>query len=133
MNREFSRKRPISENSGALVFRSAQPQPQAVSFLFQTGEPPTKALNAAVIRADAPPHPECWQRAGAELRGRYGLIQNQWRRKIILIVNLDGVTRRSGDVAPIKCDVCSRREARVGRRTDERRCSKARCGEAGVV
>jgi hypothetical protein len=31
-------------NFGALVFRSAQPQPEAVSFLFQNAEPPTTAL-----------------------------------------------------------------------------------------
>jgi hypothetical protein len=31
-------------NFGALVFRLGHPQPAAVSFLFQTAEPPTTAL-----------------------------------------------------------------------------------------
>jgi hypothetical protein len=65
------------------------------------------------ISADAPPHPDGWQGAGAELRCCYRLIHNQRRKKSVLIIDLDCVTDSSGDVAPVECDVCTRREARV--------------------
>ena len=82
------------------------------------------AGTAGTISADAPPHPECWQSAGAELRCCYRLIHNQRRRKSVLIIDLDCVTDSSCDIAPVKCDVCPGREARVGGRRKQRRWRK---------
>jgi hypothetical protein len=43
--KEIFRESSNLEKLGAVVFRLSQPQLQAVSFLLQTGEPQTKALN----------------------------------------------------------------------------------------
>lgn len=78
------------------------------------------AGTTGAISASTPPHSERWQRAGVELRCGCRLIHNQWRRKSVLIVDLDCVTDGSCDIAPVEGDVCPGCEARVGRRRKQR-------------
>ena len=96
-------------------------RPLSVLNFEPTNGGPVSRGTGGVVGADTPPHGCGRQRAGAELRGGNGLIHNQGRRERIRVVDLDGVARRPGDITPIECDVCSRREPRVGGRTNEGR------------
>src|SRR5262249_5580995 len=121
---ETGRKRSVRNSAAGARDNESAPS----VFYFKTANGRPWSGTAGVIRADSPPHSERWQRVGTELRRPYRLIHDQRRKKSVLIVNLDGVTGRSGDISPIERDVCSRSEARIGRRRDERRRSQARCG-----
>jgi len=125
MNRDFSRKRRIAKFR-ALVFPLGPAQQPALVFYFKTASRRPRPRTSAIIRTDAPPHPECWQCAGAKLRNGCCLIHNQRRRKSVLIVDLDRVAGRRRDVAPIEGDVCPRREPGVSCWTNERGCRKTR-------
>src|SRR5262249_61468751 len=106
----------ITRSSSRLCDTPRNPPPS-----FPSSNPPREPPGPGIPSAfggDPPPHPECWQCAGAELRYSHRLIHDEWRRKSVLIVDLDRVIGRSGDVAPVERNVCSWREARVCSRTD---------------
>ena len=90
----------------------------SILYLKPAGGRPSAGVARCVVRTRTPPHGQRGQSAATELRRGHTPIYDG-RGEGVLVVDLNAVIGRAGDVAPIKGDVCSRRETRICRWTNK--------------
>src|SRR5262245_58612880 len=92
---------------------------KSVLHLDPPGGGPIAGVAGGVVGPDAPPHLQRRQRARAELRGGYRLVQDKRTREGTIVINLDRITGSPGDVTPVERDVGAWSKACVGGWADE--------------
>ncbi len=122
---------PIESSSGNERAFTKQLRSELALNLETTDDGPVAWIAGSVVRAGAEPHGLGGQCAGAELRRRDGLIENQRGRETILVIDLKSVGRRASNITPIEGNVCARRKARVSSRREQGR--RRQCSARGWI